>query len=127
MEEQYMMNTNLMITHYVNMREKVKKSEHLQDLIRNQISIFPSSKQFDYTDLISRESTSMEIDGYFDQELFNLIDLATQSKTFTKHGSSPAYNHLRKARIQMIIGVLCLTMNPSCCFLQTLNGLLCYA
>ena len=35
--------------------------------------------------------------------------------------------HLRKTRIQMIIGVLCLTMNPSCCFLQTLNGLLCYA
>ena len=60
-----------------NMREKVKKSisiKHLQDLIRNQISTFPSSKQINYTDLISRKSTSMEIDGYFDQELFNLID-----------------------------------------------------
>ena len=101
--------------------------EHLQNMIRKQIDCFPTSKEFDFTGLISKESGQIELDAYFDPELFEIIDSITQSKASTKHGISVAYKHLRKVRIQNIIGMLCLTMNPNCCFLQTLNGLLCYA
>ena len=100
--------------------------EHLQNLIRQQISLFPTSKTFDYTCLISEENM-MELDNFFIPELFTLIDSITTSRNSTKHSSSALYKELRTARIRMVIAILCLTMNPQCCFLQTITGLLCYA
>ena len=101
--------------------------EHLQDLIGKQVSLFPTSKDFDYTQLIDEESSIMELDKYFDPELFNLMNSITTSRNSSKHKSSPLYKDLHKSRLQMAISILSFIMNPQCCFLQTLTGLLCYA
>ena len=100
--------------------------EHLQHLIRQQITKFPTSKNFDYTQLVSNDGT-LTCEKYFVPELYNILDACTKSRTATKEGSTTSHKHTRKTRIQMVIGILCLTMNPACCFVQTMTGLLCYA
>lgn len=102
-------------------------TEYLNSLLRKQISLFPTSKDFDYTKLISNDTNVMEIDKYFDPELFNFLDTITTSRNSHKHSSSDLYKDLRTARIRMVIAIMCNTMNPTCCFLQTITGLLCYA
>ena len=69
----------------------------------------------------------MELNQYFEHDLFILINSITKSRNCHKHSSSVLYKDLRTARIQMVIGILCLLMIPQCCFIQTLTGLLCYA
>ena len=101
--------------------------EQLQDLIRRQVSLFPTSKEFDYTQLISKDGNIIELEKFFDPELFNLIDSITTSKSSFKHKTSNLYKDLRTTRVQMIIALLCFTMDPRSCFLQTITGLLCYA
>ena len=101
--------------------------EKFHDLIRKQISLFPTSQNFDFTQIVDKESSIIELDQYFDKELFALIDTITTSNNSAKHSYSLLYKDLRKARIHMQIAILCLTMNPQCCFLQTITGLLCYA
>ena len=92
-----------------------------------QASKFPTSKKFDYTQLLSNEGT-IEIDSYFDQELVNVIDsITTHSNMHDYNKYSSIYQDLRSSRIKMIIALLCFTMNPTCCFYQTLVGLICYA
>ena len=90
-------------------------------------SLFPTSQNFDFTQIVDKESSIIELDQYFDKELFALIDTITTSNNSAKHSCSLLYKDLRKARIHMQIAILCLTMNPQCCFLQTITGLLCYA
>ena len=36
------------------------------------------------------------------------------------------YEDLRRSRVWMIIVLLCFTMNPQCCFMQRITGLMCY-
>ena len=121
------------ITHMFQLKQKEwnKKTtmsiEHLQDLIRQQISLFPVSKVFDYTSLISEENGTLELDEFFIPELYKLMEACTTSKNSAKRSSSTLYKDLRKARIRMAISILCLAMNPQCCFMQTITGLLCYA
>ena len=43
------------------------------------------------------------------------------------HKHSELYSDIRKIRIKMIIALLCFTMNPTRCFIQTLLGLVCYS
>ena len=69
----------------------------------------------------------MELDSFFDPQLFSLIDTVTKSTNSIRDKPSIFYEHLRHSRIRMIIAILCLTMNPQCCFVQTLMGLMCYA
>ena len=84
-------------------------------------------KKIDYTQLLSNEGT-IEIDSYFDQELVNVIDSnTTHSNMHDYNKYSSLYQDLRSSRIKMIIALLCFTMNPTCCFYQTLVGLICYA
>ena len=108
-------------------KDKWKGHKDLWQLVKNQASKFPTSKKFDYTQLLSNEGT-IEIDSYFDQELVNVIDsITTHSNMHDYNKYSSLYQDLRLSRIKMIIALLCFTMNPTCCFYQTLVGLICYA
>ena len=53
-----------------------------------------------YTQLITKETKLMELNQYFDPELFNLIDSITKSRNSHKHSSSALYKDLRTARIR---------------------------
>ena len=107
-------------------KDKWKGHKDLWQLVTNQASKFPTSKKFDYTQLLSNEGT-IEIDSYFDQELVNVIDSITiHSNMHDYNKYSSLYQDLRSSRIKMIIALLCFTMNPTCCFYQTLVGLICY-
>lgn len=68
----------------------------------------------------------MVLDSLYDPALVNLIDTITTS-THSLTSYSNLYKDLRSMRIKMIISLLCFTMNPQCCFFQTIVGLLCYA
>lgn len=100
-------------------------------MIRDQVSRFPVSKTFDYRTLAGRGTTINEevLDSYFDTQLVDFIDQATTSEYSLTRGnqSSIRYKNVRRLRIRMIIALLCFTMNPKCCFFQTLLGLMCYA
>ena len=96
----------------------------LQRLIKNQAALFPTSKGFDYTQTIT---DTMNIDRYFDPQLTEIVLTITKSTNATKEKCSALYNDLRTSRIRMVIALLCFTMNPQCCFIQTLMGLMCYA
>lgn len=65
----------------------------------------------------------MELDSLYDSELVKIIDTITASTHFS-NGYSDLYKDLRAIRIKMIISLLCFTMNPQCCFFQTVVGLL---
>ena len=69
----------------------------------------------------------MELDKYFDPRLVQTISNITRSTNASKDKCSALYEDLRTSRIRMTIALLCFTMNPQCCFIQTLNGLMCYA
>ena len=98
--------------------------KELQQLIKNQLSCFPTSRDFDYTQ-ISRDIT-MELQAFFDPQLVHFIDTITKSTNASKETSSALYEDLHQSGIKMIIGLLCFTMNPQCCFIQTLVGLMFY-
>ena len=108
-------------------KEKWNRYKHLHQLVKDQASKFPTSKHFDYTQLLSSEG-HLELDSYFDKELVSVIDsITTHSNKHDYNKCSNLYQDLRSSRIKMVIALLCFTMNPSCCFFQTLVGLLCYA
>ena len=69
----------------------------------------------------------MQLHNYYDPKLLSIIDAITMSTHLSTHKCSRLYQDLRACRIKMIISLMCFTMDPCCCFLQTLTGLLCYA
>ena len=95
-----------------------------QQLIRKQSNNFPTSFNYDFSKIISENF--VEFNALFDNELVNIIDSITTS-THSSTGYSDLYKDVRATRIKMIISLLCFTMNPKCCFFQTVVGLLCYA
>ena len=97
----------------------------IQQLIKKQTSRFPTSRTFDYTQII--KDGSMELSSYFEPQLVQFIDTITKSTNSSKDKSSMLYEDLRRSRVCMIIALLCFTMNPQCCFIQTIVGLMCYA
>ena len=66
----------------------------------------------------------MELNQYFEPELFSL---SQNQGTLTSIAAQYYTTIYVLARIQMVIGILWLIMNPQCCFIQTVTGLLCYA
>ena len=69
----------------------------------------------------------MDLGPYFEPQLVEFIDTITRSTNSSKEKSSMLYEDLRCSRVRMIIALLCFTMNPQCCFIQTIVGLMCYA
>ena len=111
------------------MKEWETKKTHIafkefQQLIKHQITLFPTSKEFDYTQTVGE---TMELDKYFGPQLVQIISSITRSTNATRNKCSALYEDLRTSRIRMTIAALCFAMNPLCCFIQTLNGLMCYA
>ena len=96
-------------------------------LIKKQISHFPISRTFDYTQVI--KDGSMDLGSYFEPQLVEFIDTITKSTNSSKEKCLMLYEDLRCSRVRMIIASLCFefTMNPQCCFVQTIVGLMCYA
>ena len=114
---------------YIFKMKQDKWNEHkdLRQLVKRQTSMFPKSKEFDYTQLVSKGDI-VDVDPYFDQELVSAVDsITTHSNLHDYSKCSSLYQDLRASRIKMIIALFCFTMNPSCCFYQTLVGLGCYA
>ena len=97
----------------------------IRQLIKKQTSRFPISRTFDYTQVI--KDGSMDLGSYFEPQLVEFIDTITRSTNSSKEKSSMLYEDLRCSRVRMIIALLCFTMNPQCCFIQTIVGLMCYA
>ena len=64
----------------------------LQPLIKNQTALFPTSKEFDYTQ--SMDDT-MDIDKYFDPQLVDIINTITKSTNASKEKCSALYKDLR--------------------------------
>ena len=58
--------------------------------------------------------------------LVQLVDNITSDHS-KYHPVTQHYKDMRKFRIWMVIALLCVTMNPNCCFFQTLIRLICYA
>lgn len=107
-------------------RMKRKEKTHIgfkdiRQLIKKQTSRFPISRTFDYTQVI--KDGSMDLGLYFEPQLVEFIDTATRSTNSSKEKSSMLYEDLRCSRVRMIIALLCFTMNPQCCFIQTIVGL----
>ena len=100
--------------------------EELKKLVKHQVSRFPNTRNFDYSQLLTEDGV-MELESYYDPKLVSIIDNVTMSTHLSTHSCSKLYRDLRAYRIKMIISLLCFTMDPRCCFLQTLIGLLCYA
>lgn len=69
----------------------------------------------------------MELSSYFEPQLVQFIDTITKSTNSSRDKSSMLYEDLRRSHVCMIIALLCFTMNPQCCFIQTIVGLMCYA
>ena len=70
----------------------------------------------------------MYLDLYFDKELVGVIlSITKYSNIHDYNNYSKLYKDLWACRIRMVIALLCFTMNPYCCFYQTLVGLSCYA
>ena len=72
----------------------------------------------------------MELDTFFFffyQWLVHIIDTITKSTNASREKCFALYEDLRQSRIGMVSGLLCCTMNPQRCFIQTLIGLMCYA
>ena len=104
--------------------EEWKDRQSLRKLIKSQTGRFPKSKTFDYSQLLSPDG----LDAYFDPDLVSIIDsITTHNNTRSYNTCSKLYQDQRACRIKMIIALLCFTMNPNCCFYQTLVGMMCYA
>ena len=88
-------------------------------MVKQQVSRFPNARNFDYSEALTEDGV-MELGSYYDPKLVDTITTST-------HSCSKLHRDLRAYRIKMIISLLCFTMDPRCCFLQTLIGLLCYA
>lgn len=99
--------------------------KQFQQLVKKQTFLFPNSKNYNYIQTIKKDT--MELGTFFDPQLIQIIDTITTSTNASKKTCSPLYADLRSSRIKMIIALLCFTMNPSCCFIQTIIGLMCYA
>ena len=103
------------------------QSSYLNTQIKQQFKLFPSDcSNFDYRSLVHEDNFDKEFSKYMHQELESFLLDATVSET-GKHGTSEAHTFKRKLCIRMAIGILCVAMNPSAVFLQTLVGLVCYA
>lgn len=65
---------------------------------------------------------------YMHKKLENLLLLATTSERSPSHlDKGMLHEFRRKLCVRMAISILCVAMNPSSVFLQTLIGLVCYA
>ncbi len=99
--------------------------------IKEQISAFPSNtSKFDYRKLL--------VDGKFNDQVFSrythndleefFLSATTVSEKAKGHSTVGALHDFRhKLSVRMVIAILCVAMNPSCVFVQTLVGLVCYA
>jgi hypothetical protein len=107
-------------------------SSKFRSLIKEQAAVFPDSHDFDYRTLAGADGNTSEhaLDIYFNPQLFALLQDATASEYSLSHAGhqyQPLYTDRRRHRVRMVTALLCNTMNPSCCFFQTLVGLICYA
>ncbi len=101
----------------------------IQQMLKKQAKQFPTSQKFDFRTL--RNATNVldleSLDQYFNEELIEVIKCITQADSEKEGSHSALYKTKKNLRIRMIIGMLCMTMNPQCCFIQTALGLICYA
>ena len=102
--------------------------KNLKDLIKKQISRFPTTRNFDYSQTIKSGIMSLE-SIFVEPQLTHIIDTITKYKNASKEKCSKLYEdlHYTRVRMCMIVALLCFTMNPQCLFIHTLLGLVCYA
>ena len=87
----------------------------LQVIIKEQVSKFPAGSNFDYS------VDEAKLDNYYSADLVKFVDTVTVSDwSKSGHKHSELYSDMRKIRIKAL---LCFTMNPTRCFIQTLLGL----
>ena len=102
---------------------------NLQHLISEHAAKFPTSGKFDFRTLVPENDQVDEnaLEAHFLPNLVQLVDNIITSDYSKYHPVTQHYKDIRKFRIWMVIALLCVKMNPNCCFFQTLIGLICYA
>ena len=103
--------------------------EYIRKLITKQCSKLPCAATYDYRSLINSKGSLEDeaLDQHFNKELSDFIERVTtsdNSKQRTATGNT-SYRNLRRLRIRMIIS-LCMAMNPTNTFLQTMLGVVAY-
>ena len=102
--------------------------ERIRKLIMKQCSKLPCAATYDYRNLINSKGSLDDeaLDQHFNTDLSGFIERVTTSdnskRTIT---GSTSYRNLRKLRIR-IISLLCMAMNPTSTFLQTMLGVVAY-
>ncbi len=91
-------------------------------MLKKQAKKFPTTHKFDFRTLRNAENVMdlESLDQHFNKELIELIECITRSDSEKEGSHSALYKIKKNLRIRMII---CMTMNPQSCFLQTALGL----
>lgn len=103
------------------------KVGNLQHMVGEQAAKFPTSGKIDFRTLENDQVDEDALQAHFLPNLVQLVDTITTSDHSKYHQVTPHYKDIRELRMWMVIALLCLTMNPNCCFIQTLIVLICYA
>ena len=107
--------------------------EHLRSLIKEQIHLFPKSRDFDYRNLFADDS---DIGRFSKPELLEFLSKITTSNRgmsdslssdSPRKRSEHLYPRSGSMELMMASALLSNALDPRRCFIQTLIGLACYA
>ena len=104
-------------------------ADQMNTWMKEQVKLFPTNcSTFDYRTLVKDgKFDEDELAKYFNKDFEDFLLSATVSENQKHHALSSLYTFRRKLCIRMAISILCVAMNPSAIFFQTLVGLVCYA
>ena len=112
--------------------EKVESNnlnqQKVQQLVKEQAKAFPATRSFDYRTFVTEQRVMDDkvLDSFFKPDLIKLVENITTSDHGRYRPHSELYKQTRKMKVRMIVALLCNTMNPQSCFMQTFLGLYCY-